>query len=209
MDFSLSARAFRRGTATLLYCAPLRVHPKFLIADEISTMLDAITQVQIWEFLLSYCEENKESDWYWLRTLRHSKIVLATRVVSLTPRNFVSMRCSLLAAPYRYIPLRAAKGINCRAIIVWLCGGGAMLFNVSFGWQQECLGGILFLEGYSRRGVLVLGCLVKGNLQGNDALWAEAIPLILDASFPFGGCFSTGRTNRHGDLLLGYYVRAQ
>ena len=37
----------------------LRVHPKFIIADEISTMLDAITQVQIWEFLLSYCEENK------------------------------------------------------------------------------------------------------------------------------------------------------
>lgn len=73
-------------------------------------------------------------------------------------------------------------------------------------WQQECLRGILFLEGYSRRGVLVLGCLVKGNLQGNDALWAEAIPLILMLLSLFGS-FSTGRTNRHGDLLLGYYVR--
>lgn len=61
----------------------LRVHPKFLIADEISTMLDAITQVQIWEFLLSYCEENKVG----LVLVTHSKALqdrLATRVVSLT-----------------------------------------------------------------------------------------------------------------------------
>ncbi|MGN0302116.1 MAG: ABC transporter ATP-binding protein [Anaerotardibacter sp.] len=35
----------------------LRVKPEFIIADEISTMLDAITQVQIWETLLSYAEE--------------------------------------------------------------------------------------------------------------------------------------------------------
>ena len=61
----------------------LRVHPKFIIADEISTMLDAITQVQIWEFLLSYCEENKVG----LVLVTHSKALqdrLATRVVSLT-----------------------------------------------------------------------------------------------------------------------------
>ncbi|MBE6493895.1 MAG: ATP-binding cassette domain-containing protein [Methanosphaera stadtmanae] len=32
---------------------------KFIIADEISTMLDAVTQVQIWEALLNYCKENK------------------------------------------------------------------------------------------------------------------------------------------------------
>lgn len=31
---------------------------KFLIADEISTMLDTITQVQIWEILLKYIEKN-------------------------------------------------------------------------------------------------------------------------------------------------------
>lgn len=35
----------------------LRVKPQFIIADEISTMLDAITQVQIWDVLLSYAKE--------------------------------------------------------------------------------------------------------------------------------------------------------
>lgn len=32
---------------------------KFIIADEISTMLDAVTQVQIWDSLLDYCKKNK------------------------------------------------------------------------------------------------------------------------------------------------------
>lgn len=32
---------------------------KFIIADEISTMLDAVTQVQIWESLLSVARKNK------------------------------------------------------------------------------------------------------------------------------------------------------
>lgn len=31
---------------------------KFIIADEISTMLDAITQVQIWDVILDYAKEN-------------------------------------------------------------------------------------------------------------------------------------------------------
>ena len=31
---------------------------KFIIADEISTMLDAVTQVQIWDSLLAYCKKN-------------------------------------------------------------------------------------------------------------------------------------------------------
>ena len=31
---------------------------KFIIADEISTMLDAVTQVQIWEALISHCKAN-------------------------------------------------------------------------------------------------------------------------------------------------------
>lgn len=60
----------------------LRVRPKFLIADEISTMLDAITQVQIWDFLLSYCEENEVG----LVLVTHSEVLqnrLATRVVNL------------------------------------------------------------------------------------------------------------------------------
>lgn len=29
------------------------VHPRYLIADEVSTMLDAVTQAQIWRFLIS------------------------------------------------------------------------------------------------------------------------------------------------------------
>lgn len=31
---------------------------KFIIADEISTMLDAVTQVQIWEALIKHCKAN-------------------------------------------------------------------------------------------------------------------------------------------------------
>ncbi len=31
---------------------------KFIIADEISTMLDAVTQVQIWKSLINYCKVN-------------------------------------------------------------------------------------------------------------------------------------------------------
>lgn len=36
----------------------LNPETKFIIADEISTMLDAVTQVQIWEALLGYCKKN-------------------------------------------------------------------------------------------------------------------------------------------------------
>ena len=31
---------------------------KFIVADEISTMLDAVTQVQIWEALINHCKSN-------------------------------------------------------------------------------------------------------------------------------------------------------
>ena len=67
------------------FCVVRALSPetRFLIADEMTTMLDAITQVQIWEFLLSYCEENKIG----LVLVTHSKALqdrLATRVVSLT-----------------------------------------------------------------------------------------------------------------------------
>ena len=34
----------------------LMAHPKYLIADEISTMLDAITQASIWKVLLEEVE---------------------------------------------------------------------------------------------------------------------------------------------------------
>lgn len=60
----------------------LRTQPKFLIADEISTMLDAITQVQIWEVLLSYCEQNNVG----MLLVTHSDALtprIATRIVKL------------------------------------------------------------------------------------------------------------------------------
>jgi peptide/nickel transport system ATP-binding protein len=37
---------------------PLNPNTKFIIADEISTMLDAVTQVQIWEALINHCKAN-------------------------------------------------------------------------------------------------------------------------------------------------------
>jgi peptide/nickel transport system ATP-binding protein len=36
----------------------LNPETKFIIADEISTMLDAVTQVQIWEKLINHCKAN-------------------------------------------------------------------------------------------------------------------------------------------------------
>nr|WP_295162567.1 ATP-binding cassette domain-containing protein [uncultured Methanobrevibacter sp.] len=36
----------------------LNPNTKFIIADEISTMLDAVTQVQIWEALINHCKAN-------------------------------------------------------------------------------------------------------------------------------------------------------
>ena len=36
----------------------LSPHTKFLIADEMTTMLDAITQAQIWKVVIKYCKEN-------------------------------------------------------------------------------------------------------------------------------------------------------
>lgn len=36
----------------------LNPETKFIIADEISTMLDAVTQVQIWDALLRHCKNN-------------------------------------------------------------------------------------------------------------------------------------------------------
>lgn len=61
----------------------LAARPRFIIADEISTMLDAITQVQIWEFLLAYCARHDVG----LVMVTHSPALqaqLATRVVDLT-----------------------------------------------------------------------------------------------------------------------------
>lgn len=60
----------------------LMCKPQFIVADEISTMLDAITQAQIWHFLLDYVRENKVG----MVVVTHSPALLdrlATRVVTL------------------------------------------------------------------------------------------------------------------------------
>lgn len=60
----------------------LMAQPKFLIADEISTMLDALTQAQIWQALLTLVQERNIG----LIFVSHSPALtsrLATRVVQL------------------------------------------------------------------------------------------------------------------------------
>lgn len=60
----------------------LALRPRFVIADESTTMLDAITQVQIWEFLLDYCERHDTG----LIMVTHSEALLerlATRIIDL------------------------------------------------------------------------------------------------------------------------------
>lgn len=61
----------------------LRTAPAFLVADEMTTMLDALTQVQIWEAVLAYCREQGTG----LVFASHSPALverIATRVVDLT-----------------------------------------------------------------------------------------------------------------------------
>ena len=60
----------------------LAAKPKYLVADEISTMLDSVTQAQIWRFLLSECREQGIG----LVLVSHSPALtqrIATRVVDL------------------------------------------------------------------------------------------------------------------------------
>lgn len=61
----------------------LRTHPRFLIADEISTMLDAITQVQIWDVIRNYCATYDAG----LVMVSHSEALtrrIATRIIDIT-----------------------------------------------------------------------------------------------------------------------------
>ena len=61
----------------------LTVKPRYLIADEVSTMLDAITQAHIWELLLAELEERGMG----LVFVSHSRALaerVATRVVELS-----------------------------------------------------------------------------------------------------------------------------
>ena len=60
----------------------LAANPRYLIADEISTMLDALTQAQIWRFLLKECDRRQMG----LVFVSHSPALtarVATRAVDL------------------------------------------------------------------------------------------------------------------------------
>ena len=60
----------------------LAANPRYLIADEISTMLDALTQAQIWRFLLEECDRRQMG----LVFVSHSPALtarVATRTVDL------------------------------------------------------------------------------------------------------------------------------
>ncbi|WP_428421222.1 ABC transporter ATP-binding protein [Paraeggerthella hominis] len=64
----------------------LAVHPRYLIADEVSTMLDAVTQAQIWRFLVNETKRRGIG----LVFVSHSPALtdrIATRVVDLTGRS--------------------------------------------------------------------------------------------------------------------------
>jgi peptide/nickel transport system ATP-binding protein len=63
----------------------LAARPRYLVADEISTMLDAVTQARIWQVLLNTCAAQGIG----LVFVSHSPALirrLATRVVELSPR---------------------------------------------------------------------------------------------------------------------------
>ena len=60
----------------------LAANPRYLVADEISTMLDALTQAQIWRFLLKECDRRQMG----LVFVSHSPALtarVATRAVDL------------------------------------------------------------------------------------------------------------------------------
>ena len=66
----------------------LSPNTKFLIADEMTTMLDAITQAQIWQVVTKYCKENKIG----LIVISHDKHLIkriCDRVINLEERACV------------------------------------------------------------------------------------------------------------------------
>lgn len=68
---------------------------KFLIADEMTTMLDAITQVQIWKLVLSYAKEHQMG----VVVISHEKELvdrLCTRVVELDVLTAIAYEAPLL-----------------------------------------------------------------------------------------------------------------
>lgn len=60
----------------------LAAHPRYLVADEISTMLDAVTQARIWKFLLQWSHEHEVG----MVAVSHSPALvsqIATRTINL------------------------------------------------------------------------------------------------------------------------------
>ncbi|MEF9875646.1 MAG: ATP-binding cassette domain-containing protein [Gordonibacter sp.] len=71
------------------------VQPRYLIADEVSTMLDAVTQAQIWRFLVSETEARGMG----LVFVSHSPALterVATRMVSLANNDLAEERSGVL-----------------------------------------------------------------------------------------------------------------
>ena len=75
-----------RGVRCSVSARALAAHPRYIIADEISTMLDAVTQAQLWHFLLGVCQEQSIG----LVFVSHSPSLVqrvATRMVQLDPSS--------------------------------------------------------------------------------------------------------------------------
>ena len=74
----------------------LAVRPRYLVADEVSTMLDAVTQAQIWNFL----QEHVEREGTGLVFISHSPALaarIATRTVDLAVQTGRSQGPAVLA----------------------------------------------------------------------------------------------------------------
>lgn len=59
MAGAVSPRAVRRRDAAVLHRRALLARPRYLICDEISTMLDAVTQARIWNVVLRQAQEQR------------------------------------------------------------------------------------------------------------------------------------------------------
>ena len=82
MAFALSHELSGGEMQRFCIARALGAHPSYLIADEVSTMLDAVTQAQIWRALVAEAEARAMG----LIFVSHSPALafrLATRVVEL------------------------------------------------------------------------------------------------------------------------------
>ncbi len=88
MAGAVSEGAFRGRTAALLRGALLFGGTHFLLADEMSTMLDVITQAQIWNLMLREVEKRKIG----LLAVTHNMALadcVCTRTINLAQVNHI------------------------------------------------------------------------------------------------------------------------